>query len=197
MPQRPPIENLDALLDRLETAARAEDPVTLRGILTVLGRSSFGPLVLLAGLVTLAPVVGDVPGVPTLMAVLVVSTSGQLLFRREHVWLPAWLLERSLARRKVCTAIRWSRRPARLLDRWIRPRLARLVDGPGAQVVAAACVLVGVAMPVMELVPFSANLAGAALTAFGLSLTARDGLLALVALGCSAGTLMLAFFHFS
>jgi len=33
----------------------------------------------------------------------------------------------------------------------------------------------------MELVPFSANAAGAALTVFGLSLIARDGVLALIA----------------
>jgi len=33
----------------------------------------------------------------------------------------------------------------------------------------------------MEVIPFSANAAGAAITAFGLSLIARDGLLALVA----------------
>jgi hypothetical protein len=38
-------------------------------------------------------------------------------------------------------------------------------------------------MPVMEVIPFSVNLAGAALTAFGLSLIAHDGLLALCAFG--------------
>jgi hypothetical protein len=36
-------------------------------------------------------------------------------------------------------------------------------------------------MPFLEVVPFSANLAGAALAAFGLALISRDGLLALLA----------------
>lgn len=31
------------------------------------GRRSFGPTLLLAGLVTLAPIVGDIPGVPVLI----------------------------------------------------------------------------------------------------------------------------------
>ena len=36
-------------------------------------------------------------------------------------------------------------------------------------------------MPAMEFVPFSANIAGAAFTAFGLALIAYDGRLALLA----------------
>jgi hypothetical protein len=41
----------------------------------------------------------------------------------------------------------------------------------------------------MELVPFSANLAGIVLTAFGLALIASDGLLALIAIVLTAGTI--------
>ena len=37
-------------------------------------------------------------------------------------------------------------------------------------------------MPVMEFIPFSANLAGVVLTMFGLALMVRDGLLALLGL---------------
>ena len=42
------------------------------------------------------------------------------------------------------------------------------------------------AMPVMEAIPFSANLAGIALTAFGLAVIAHDGLLALIAFAATA-----------
>ncbi len=37
-------------------------------------------------------------------------------------------------------------------------------------------------MPAMDFVPFTANIAGVALTAFGLSIITRDGLLAVGAL---------------
>ena len=50
------------------------------------------------------------------------------------------------------------------------------------RMIAIVCVLLAAAMPPMELVPFSANGAGAALVAFGLALIARDGLLAVLAL---------------
>ena len=43
------------------------------------------------------------------------------------------------------------------------------------------CIIIAISMPAMEVVPFVANAAGAALTAFGLSLIAHDGLLALIA----------------
>jgi hypothetical protein len=46
-------------------------------------------------------------------------------------------------------------------------------------------------MPLLELIPFSANLAGVALAAFGISLIARDGLFALISLIVTAGTLLL------
>ena len=63
----------------------------------------------------------------------------------------------------------------------LRPRLTFLTSAAATRVVAAFCVLIALGMPPMEMIPFSANLAGAALAAFGLALIARDGLLALIA----------------
>ena len=48
--------------------------------------------------------------------------------------------------------------------------------------------VIGLAQPLMELVPFSANGAGAVLTAFGLALISRDVLIALVAMALAALT---------
>ncbi|MGQ0751395.1 MAG: exopolysaccharide biosynthesis protein, partial [Betaproteobacteria bacterium] len=59
----------------------------------------------------------------------------------------------------------------------------------GTYVIAGVCVVIAGAMPVMEVVPFVANGAGAALTAFGLALVAHDGLLAILAFGFTALTL--------
>lgn len=188
------LTNLEQLLDRIEKAAD-DDRVSLDAILDVVGRSSFGPLLLVAGLVALAPIIGDIPGVPTIVAVFVLLTAGQLLFRREHIWLPRWLLKRSVARSKLCKALGWLRRPARFVDRLLRPRLTIFTQGAGIYAVAIGCIVIAAAMPAMELVPFSANGAGAALTAFGLSLIARDGLLALLAFLFTAATFGLAVYR--
>ncbi len=72
---------------------------------------------------------------------------------------------------------------------------SRMVDiRRHTQTIAIACIVIGIAMPAMEIVPFSANGAGAALTAFGLSLIANDGLLALLAFLFTAATFILAAF---
>lgn len=187
------VTTLEQLLDRIGKATQGGGPrVSLGAVLDVVGRRSFGPLLLLAGLVTLAPIIGDIPGVPTLMAVLVWLSAGQLLLRREHVWLPRWLLLRSMAPDKLRQALKRLHAPARFIDRMLRPRLTMFTQ-PTA--VAIVCVGIAAAMPAMEFVPFSANIAGAALTAFGLALIARDGLLALLAFVLTAMIVALGIYH--
>lgn len=75
---------------------------------------------LLAGLITLAPVIGDIPGVPTIVGAVVFLFAGQLLFGRKCFWLPRWLLRRSIARDRLDVALGWLRRPARFCDRFLR-----------------------------------------------------------------------------
>lgn len=182
------ITNLTCLLDRLSEASVEEDSVNLGAALDTVGTRSFGPWLLLAGLITLAPVVGDIPGVPTVMGILVLLVAVQLLFRRDHFWLPRWMLDRSVSRNKFCKALKWMQKPARWIDRLLRPRLPSFTGSGGVVVIALVCALIALAMPVMEVVPFSANGAGLALTAFGLALIARDGLLAAIAFVCTAIT---------
>lgn len=176
------LNNLEQLIDRIEEKAVDGDSVSMDAILRSVGSRSFGPLLLVAGLVTLAPVIGDIPGVPTLMGLLVLLTAGQLLFGREHFWLPRWLLRRSVSRDKLCKALGWMRPPARFVDRLLRPRLTVFTGGAGTYVIAAVCIVVALTMPATEFVLFTANVVGSVLTLFGLSLIARDGLLALLGL---------------
>ncbi len=186
------ITNLEQVLDRLELASDDTRDVSLEKVMDALGRRSFAPLLLVAGLVVLAPGPGDIPGVPTIVAVVVLLTAGQLLLRRSELWLPQWLLRRSIDKDKLCKAIGWLRPPSRFIDRWLQPRLPRLTHDFA---IAAACVVIAAVLPFLEVVPFSANVAGAALTAFALSLIAHDGLLALIAWGFTAATLGLGIYH--
>ncbi|MEJ2164161.1 MAG: exopolysaccharide biosynthesis protein [Desulfobacterales bacterium] len=187
--------NLEQLIDQIDRTAEDKDRVTLSAVIEAIGHRSFGPLLLMAGLVILAPIIGDIPGIPTIMGVLVFLSAGQLLFRRSHFWLPSWLLNRSVARNKLRRSLQRLRPVGRFIDRFSRPRLSALTRGAGLYITALACLLVAVVIPVMELIPFSANLAGSALTIFGLSLIARDGLLALFALMFTATALGTAFYH--
>ena len=178
------ITTLQQLLDRLDKAGTGKR-VDIESMMEAVGRSSFGALLLLGGLVTLSPL-DVVPGIPTLIALVVLLVCVQLLAGRRHFWLPAWVLRLSIARQKFRRALTWLRKPARFGDRFVRSRLTALAGDAGVKVIAVGCIAVALAMPVMEVVPFSANLAGLALTAFGLAVIAHDGLLALVAFAATA-----------
>ncbi|ATJ81440.1 exopolysaccharide biosynthesis protein [Halomonas beimenensis] len=189
--RHPAPRNLTMLLERVQHAGRHEADVSLEAILDAAGRRSFAPFLLIAGLITLAPLVGDIPGVPTLMASLVVLVAGQLLLGRQHLWLPRCLLYRRVSRPRFVRVVQWLKRPARWVDRLLKPRLMWLARPPAHLPVALVCLLIGLAMPPMELVPFTANGAGLALTLFGLALLAEDGLLVLIAYALTGGTLAL------
>lgn len=173
--------NFEELLDQIEDAAQGQQVITIDAVMAMVGRRSFGPLLLVAGLITLAPVIGDFPGVPTLIGLFVFLIAGQLLIGKDYFWLPQWLLKRSIARDKLEKALKKLRPPARFMDRFLRYRLLFLVQGGARYVIAITCLGIAMCMPIMEVVPFSANAAGAVLLAFGLALIANDGIVALLA----------------
>lgn len=168
--------NLTELIETLKQMERESPKVSVEDIVNAVGRRSFGPLLLIAGLITLAPVIGDIPGMPTLMALLVLLVSTQLLAGRKTFWLPKWLLNRSVSRNRFDKALHAIKKPAQWVDGLLGTRLKWMSGYMGMRATALACLLVALAMPPMEFIPFSANGAGLALTLFGLGLVARDGL---------------------
>lgn len=191
------VASIEAVLDRLEAAAGEHDPVSVDEILDKVGQRSFGPVLLVLGLVVLAPIIGDIPGVPTLIAIMVFLLSIQLMLNRSHFWLPRWLLTRNVGAAKLCKTIGHMRKPAAFIDRLVHPRLTFLIRGYiPTRCVALACMLISIAMPPMEVIPFSANLAGGVLTLFGLALIGRDGLLALLAFSLTGASVFVVLYSF-
>ena len=175
------ISNLEQLLDEFDEAAEDKKRVSLDQILDVVGRRSFGPLLLVAGLIVSAPIIGDVPGVPTVIGIFVVIISAQLIFHHDHFWLPHWMLKRSVSTRKLHKVNgKWLRPAARWVDRFLKPRLRVFTGKGGAYAIAITCSLLSFSMPFTEVVPFSANGVGAGIVAFGVALIAHDGLMALI-----------------
>lgn len=173
--------NLGDLLQRIAQVASDRDEVYFATIMDALGTRSFGPVLLLIGVILVSPLSG-LPGMPTTMGIGLVLISLQLVMGREAFWLPRWLLQRHVASHRLQGALEWLDRPARFIDWWLRPRLSLLASNGGAIVIAAVCLLLGLSMPVMELVPFSATAAGLAVVAFGLALVAIDGLFVILGL---------------
>lgn len=181
--------SLTELLDQIDAAADLGDDTSIANILDAIGRRSFAPLLLFAGLVILAPLIGDLPGVPSMMGLIVFFTAGQMILQRPHIWLPKWLRNRAVSNGKVKKAVKWMRKPARFADRWSKRRYEWIVDRAGAYVIAVLCLAIALVTPILEVIPFSANLAGIAITAFGLAMIRTDGLIAVIAILFSASAI--------
>ncbi|RRQ24048.1 exopolysaccharide biosynthesis protein [Guyparkeria sp. SCN-R1] len=186
-------EGLVELLQLLANIREDGGSIRLGRVLDIVGRRSFGPMLLLAGLITVAPLIGDIPGVPTLIGIFVFLIALQLMLGRDYFWLPSFLLERQIRPQTLHKVVVWMMPTARFTDRFLRPRLMFLVNGGASYGVALLAMLVSLMMPLMEFIPFSANAAGLTLTLFGLALIARDGLIALFAFaltGASVGVIV-------
>ena len=195
-PAGPKIQDLESLLDRVEQLTYINGEICLEDIVEVVGTRWFGPLLMVPGLVMVVPGVGDIPGMSALMGVVVLILSVQAIFDRSRVWLPRWLATRNVNEAKVKRAIKWLRRPAAFVDRHTRRRMTWAVKHASIYVIAATCIVIGAMTPLLELIPGSAILAGAALTHFGLAILAHDGLIALVAISFSLGTIGMFFSKF-
>lgn len=180
-------QNLEDLLDELDQCAdRSGDKVSVEEIMDAVGRRSFGPLLLIAGLLGMTPVAA-VPGAPTVIAVIILLMSVQLLFGRKTVWLPRFLLKLAVKAEKLKKGVRVARKPARFVDRLIKPRLQGLTRPLADRLVALACTLLAIATPPLELLPFVAFFPAMAVAVFGLGLIARDGVLVLLGFLITAG----------
>ena len=180
------LSNLEQLLDRMDEAGEGEREVSLDMLMDTIGKRSFGPVLLLIGLILVSPLSG-IPTLPSTMGVAVFLIAMQMLVRRQHIWLPGWILRRKIGQQKLAKASQWLRRPARFIDRLVKQRLSMLVDGPGGWPIALVCLVLAVTLPLLEPVPFAASSAGVALSCFGLAMIAHDGVLALLAYSVTLG----------
>ncbi|MBY6212189.1 exopolysaccharide biosynthesis protein [Microbulbifer agarilyticus] len=189
------IQNLSQLLQKLETLTTSDERITLERVLNALGERSFAPVLLLIGLILLSPLSG-IPGLPTLMGIFLLLVSTQMVMLRHHLWLPKWLLARSIPKKPLIRSLHWFAKPAAHLDHWLRPRLGVMVYQAGSVATAGICIPIALLLPVMEVIPFSASLAGLALITFGLALVARDGALELIAFVLTGAALALIPYYF-
>jgi hypothetical protein len=65
-------------------------------------------------------------------------------------------------------------------------RMKFLVNQNGVRFLGALVLLVALSTPVLELIPFTAHIAGAIITALALSIVVGDGLIAAIAMGLFA-----------
>jgi hypothetical protein len=187
--------DLETLLQKLSDRAAKDPSFTVGELLQSLGRRSFAPVLLIAAAIGFTPF-GVVPGMPTVLAVVIIVVTAQIILGRRHLWLPEFIRKKSLSRRNTLRTVEILKKPARFLDRIVRPRLAFLTEKPFSIFLAAACLVLALAVPPLELVPLVDMPLWAAILALSFALATHDGLVAIIAFVITIASLWVLFTTF-
>jgi len=185
--------NLNDVLNEIDETASAKpvsQPLTLGDLLDSVGRRSYGPLLLVIGLFAISPATA-LPGLTWATAVLTLIVAGQMALGLPHLWLPKAALKLRIGRRDVRAGVEKSRPAARWIDHLLKPRLEFLSKPPFVNLVALLCLFAALITFPLGLVPLLPLIPGLAIVAFGLGVTARDGLWLLLGMAIVGGAFWL------
>ncbi|MGD9965173.1 MAG: exopolysaccharide biosynthesis protein [Hyphomonadaceae bacterium] len=170
--------------------------ITVGDVLSVAGRRTYGPLLLLIALFSISPAT-IVPGMTWFSAGLTLLLSLQLALGAKRPWLPASLLGMNVSRDAIRAGAVSMRKWARRIDGVLQPRLVFLSEAPFANLAGLACALAALATFPLGLIPVAPLAPGVAVAAIGLGLFARDGLLLLIGGAVMGGALWLTYASFT
>ncbi|WP_298860210.1 exopolysaccharide biosynthesis protein [uncultured Sulfitobacter sp.] len=173
-------ENLMSMLKRIEEAGN-DGPITVHEIVHLIGKVSFAPLLIVPAIALVSPLSG-IPLFSSTMGMIIFLVSIQMLLRRNHLWLPQWILRLEAKRSLVRIAFEKVHPVAGWLDRRTQTRLIAITRQPFVIIPQTLCVVSGLFLPLLELVPFSSSLIGLSVALLGLGMFARDGVILVLAI---------------
>ncbi|MBV7265926.1 exopolysaccharide biosynthesis protein [Erythrobacter ani] len=189
-------QSITDVVEGLSELAETENEVSLGDVLDKFGDRSFAPVMMILALLELTPV-GVIPGVPSILALCIILIAVQLLIGREHIWVPDWIESRSVTSRKLEKSTDKLGGPAETLDNLAKGRLQFLAEGPALQVAAAIIILLALAVPPLELLPWASAGPMIANAIICLAMMVRDGLAMLLAWVLAAAAMVgLGFYYF-
>ena len=191
------LESVDHVLAELDDLAAEKEQVCISDVLDDFGKRSFGPFIMLPALIEISPV-GGIPGIPTFLAAIIALVALQLLLGKDHVWLPRFIRHRAVSGKKLHKAVGKLRGVSHWLDNHSTGRFESLVEGIWVKIAAGLIILLCCTVPPLEFVPFASTLPMAAIAAFGLALTVRDGVFMAAALAvCGFAAVSAGWFYLS
>jgi len=177
------------LLDGVQDDLDGESRVSVAEIVTSLNDRGFGALCALIGALAAIPIIGGLPGVSVLSAVLVLLIAGQYVAGRRGLWIPALLGQWSIDRGTFEKALAKVGPYAKWIDGLIRPRVSWVVAGDTERrLIAVAMCILALAMFPLALIPWGVFPPALAIAAFGIAITGRDGAFALAGYALVAAT---------
>jgi len=172
---------LESILDAAREAAGDSD-VDLKTLVEAFGDRAFGPVMILCALFLMTPL-GAIPGLPSAFGLIIIVFAVQLLFTRDHPWMPEILRKVKITHdklektQKVVTP--WLRR----IDSIIHPRLPWMSSDLMQAVTALLAIILALTMVPLGAVPFGVLPPAFIIGLLGLGITARDGVLLILGFG--------------
>ncbi len=170
---------LQSILDHVD-AVIVDESADLKSIIESFGDRAFGPVMLLSGLFMLTPL-GAIPMVPAAFGFVVITFAVQLLMRRNTPWMPNVLSKVKVSSKRVRQVKRKVQPVLAKIDGIIRPRMQWAAKGPFQVLAAFIAIILSAAMVPLGAVPFAVCIPGFVLGLLGLGITARDGIMMLMA----------------
>jgi len=172
---------LSEVLNHLEAAADG-DHIKVKELIERLGHNSFASIMLVFSLICTSPA-SAIPGVTTLVAVIVFMLTLQMIVGRDVLWLPVIVTDHELSSVKLRQGINWLRKPVGFVERFLKVRLTFVFHRPLFWVPLFLILFLTLFMPFMEVVPASGSIASALIAIFAAGLLTRDGALVLLSVG--------------
>lgn len=165
------VEKLDQLTDR--------QVVSVDDILDAFGRSAFLPTMMVPALLVVSPLSG-IPFFSSICGLTIALIASQLLIQRQRLWLPGFIRRRRITGARLHRGADRLRGVAAWIDRHSRDRVKALVSRKFLPVIFLACMVSGLSMPFLEVMPFSSSILGMAVLCFTTAVIAADGLFAVM-----------------
>jgi hypothetical protein len=172
------------ILDCIDGLAREREQVSLGAIVESFGHRGYGAVLMMPVLIDWSPL-GGIPGLQSFLALVAAIVSAQILFGREHLWLPGFVTRRAIGSAGLRAGAARMRGVARFMDRHFHGRLRWLTHAPFSRVAAVVVILICLAVPPLDLIPFGGSGPMLAIALVGLALLVGDGALMLAALTLS------------
>ncbi|MBY6218755.1 exopolysaccharide biosynthesis protein [Qipengyuania aquimaris] len=182
-------ESVEDVIGELDELASHSEKVRIGDVLDDFGGRSFGPFILIFALIEITPI-GAIPGAPTVLASIIALVAVQMLFGKDHIWMPQFMQDRAVGSKKLHKAVTKLRGVAHWLDTHSRDRLDFFTQGKWLRLAAIAILMLCATVPPLEVVPFASSAPMLAIAVIALALIVRDGLVMLAALFLAAAALV-------
>ena len=190
LPARAPFRQTRRLSQVLgELAEQANGPISIDVLRLALGDRSFAALLVVFAAINLLP---WPPGSTLVLGVPLILVSAQMILGRPSIWLPRFVLDKSVSAHKfrAITAV-WIPRLVRL-ERLVKPRYWPLYPGYDDRLIGILALIEALAVTLP--VPFGNWFPALSIVLLGLALSERDGIL--LAAGVAIGGFALAVLAF-